>query len=191
MNLRKTIGITLSIIAVSIILLITFVFVKGYFQISPYLNQDTKIMPKIESTEDDINSLDEKYNILVNQKNHIGEKITFTDLELNLILKNKLNLSNRIYVQFEDNNLKINFSIPMLNKYLNGNLTADILLTEESFNFDIKEMLANDMVIEEEILKTLELAVQNHAQRNSDLSKLIKNLDEIYIDNNELNIKFK
>ena len=74
MNLRKTVGITLSIIAVSIILLITFVFLKGYFQIAPYLNRDTKIMPKIESTEDDTNLLDEKYNILANPQDHSGKK---------------------------------------------------------------------------------------------------------------------
>ena len=191
MNIRKTIGITLSIIAVSIILLITFVFVKSYFQIAPYLNQDTKIMPKIEYTEDDMQHLNEKYDMLATPQKNKGKKITLTDLELNLLLKNKFNLNNRLYVQFEDNNLKVNFSIPMLTKYLNGNLIADISLDNGLLNFDIKEMVANDMVIDEKILDTLEKAVKGHAQNDTDVSSFIKNIDAIHIDNNELNITLK
>ena len=79
----------------------------------------------------------------------------------------------------------------MLNKYLNGNLTADISLNNDSFDFNIVEMTANDMVIEENILNTLETAVINHAQRESDLSKFIETVDEISIDNDELNIRLK
>lgn len=176
-----------------VVVFFAFVVVMNIRQSMVFLSNEAMILPKIEYTTADLETSENKYNILHNPQSHKNETVTLTSTEVNLILKEKYDLENRLYVQFADNRVSVQFSlpVPLLGRFANGACLFDFEYIHRSpVDISIDELVVNELSLDEKEQTSLEGAFESFITKQKSIQTYLRHIESISIDDDVLVIRF-
>jgi len=179
---------------VAIFIFMTFVEIYlSYKRISPYLSKETDIFPVLEYRQQDIESMTEKYSVMSNPEKAKNQTVNLNSTELNLILRDKFKLSNRIRTDFIDNKIHILFSIPipLFGKFFNGSAIINIHQLDNKTNFEIIALNANGIEVDTVSLKVINNFMIKLKEKNKNINDFLTSCSSIEIKDNKLFLSFK
>ncbi len=186
---------TLGIIGIFLLILFCIFLYKGYKvykTVSPYLCSEKMILPKLEYTDNDATTMEEKYELLTQPDEVLGKTLVFTQAEFNLMLRDKLDLAKLMRAKFEDDRLLLTYAIPfpISKKYFNGTAIMHPLFEDNQFRFQIENITTNNITIEKSVTDAIENALQNFFAESKNKENF-ERISDIYIKDGTLYIKFK
>ena len=158
-----------------------------------FLSKETLILPKIEHTATDIDQINSQFAILKVPQEHDNATLSLSDTQLNLILKDKLNLENRFYVHFDNDDkasLLFSLPIPFLKRFANGSCMTEVSYIDNKLKLAISDLSINGILIDSEEIESLERVLENYLMHDKHVQKYLHALSRIYIKNSKLHIEF-
>ncbi len=165
----------------------------SYRRISPYLSDEMYIFPPIFFQKQDLENMDKKFSIFSDPKLNTGQNIFINSSELNLILKNKLNLGNKIRADIKDNKIYLLFCfpIPLFNKFFNGCAVIDIIYQNNKLYFDILNLSANDLEVDNNLMLSVKELIIMFKEKNNFINNFLNKFSVIQIKGNQIFFTFK
>ncbi|MCK4401636.1 hypothetical protein KAW08_04985 [bacterium] len=121
-----------------------------------------------------------------------GGEFVLTDRDLNLLIASNHQFKNRAYVDFKNDKINIKFSLPFMNRYINGDLSGklnmkDGLLKLEIDRCNVMGFKTPSKELRDKIASSLVEGLEN----NPEFRKIERRIEHIYLKNQKLHIKFK
>ncbi len=157
-----------------------------------FLSKETMILPKIEYSDTDLDSMNNIFEVLKHPQDHHGEKVMLRDTQINLMFKDKLDLENRFYIHFEENKANVRFSLPVpfVRRFANGSCSAEISYSDTDFHITISNLTINDILMSDAEINSLESVLINYLDRDKRVKEYVKFISEAFIQDNILHIEF-
>ncbi|MFH1904371.1 MAG: hypothetical protein ABIK53_02455 [bacterium] len=127
--------------------------------------------------------------ISVSQK---GGEFVLTDRDLNLIIASNPKFKERVYVGFKNDKINITFSIPFMERYINGDLSGKLRMKDGLLKLEIDRCNAMGFKTPpKELRDKIASSLVEGLENNLEFRKIERRIEHVYLEKQKLHIKFK
>lgn len=192
---RKIVTLIFSITGIICLLVVGFLsyqWYKLYKDVSPYLSSERFILPKMEYSNDDITSMKQKYTLITSSAAQHRQTISLNSPEINLILRDRLDMAKTVRVELKDNKIHFLYTVPFpfSGKYFNGSGVIAASLDDGKIHCTIEDLVSNNKQLSDSVKKGLEIAFVKILTGTTVKDQLHK-ISRLYVNGDQLYIEFK